>query len=143
MLLETITPSLGEVFWWQQMEYKFPVIYSQMAIETFFYKSGFSLIFGYRESGSYEAIKFRGQRTIGRRLFTWLIDYPMVLIYWLISPKRKIPIDTSLEHKFLTLLWKNDTKGNENEKPKLGYYKIGKNNRSPHFSCVYNGYLKK
>ena len=28
VLIESIIPTLGEVFWWQQLEYKFPLIYS-------------------------------------------------------------------------------------------------------------------
>ncbi len=140
LLLETITPSLGEVFWWQQMEYKFPVIYSQMAIESAFVEAGFSLMFGYRETGSYEAVKWRGQKTLGRRIFTWLVDYPMVLIYWFFAPKRRIPIDTSLDHKFLTQLWRNKAPDNS-IKVELSTYRIGGQNRSPHYSCIYNGYL--
>ena len=105
VLLETILPTLGEVFWWQQMEYKFPFIYSQETLEKYFYKFGFSLKYGDRAYGSYTSIKRRGTKTLARKIFTWLIDYPMVLAYYYMAPKRKIPIDHKLHHKMLTQIW--------------------------------------
>ena len=38
IFIESITPSIGEIFWWQQLEYKFPFIYSQETIEKCFLK---------------------------------------------------------------------------------------------------------
>ena len=144
ILLETIIPTLGEVFWWQQMEYKFPIIYSQMSLESIFYRSGYILKDGYRDYGSYIGIKSRGEkgRGLGRFLFTWLIDYPMVLFYYIICRKSKIPIDTSLKHKFLTQLWQRNESNNSYMKINMANYKIGDDNKSPHFSYIYNNYLK-
>jgi 2-polyprenyl-3-methyl-5-hydroxy-6-metoxy-1,4-benzoquinol methylase len=39
ILIESITPSLGEVLWWQTLEYKFPRIHSQETLEKYFYKT--------------------------------------------------------------------------------------------------------
>ena len=144
ILLETIIPTLGEVFWWQQMEYKFPIIYSQMALESFMFRHGYKLRYGYREYGSYVSIKWRGEKKKGfaRMLFTWMIDYPMVLFYYFLARKSKIPIDQSLRHKFLTQLWHKSSSSGSSEQPVMRHYDIGEDNRSPHFSYIYNGYLK-
>lgn len=144
-LIETITPTLGEVFWWQQMEYKFPIIYSQMSIENSMHRMGYKLKYGYREYGSYVGIKWRGEKKkgFGRMLFTWMIDYPMVLFYYFMAQKSKIPIDQSLRHKFLTQLWQKEPENNSMEKTEMGHYEIGNENHSPHFAYNYNGYLKK
>lgn len=142
LLVETIIPSLGEVFWWQQMEFKFPIIYSQESLEKYFYKFGYQLKYGYREYGDYNGIKLRSNKEIKRQLFTWLIDYPMMLCYYLLAPKRKIPFDQSTRHKFITQLWRKDHFINNLEEPKYFHYKSGSINKSPHFSYIYNGYLK-
>jgi ubiquinone/menaquinone biosynthesis C-methylase UbiE len=143
VLVETILPTLGEVFWWQQMEYKFPIIYSQETIEKYFYKNGFSLQYGCREYGTYEGVKRRGVKTFGRRLFTWLIDYPMVLIYYLFAPKSRIAVDQKLDHKMLSQIWrKTEFVQNNQETPYLNY-QAGEHNQSIHFEFIYNGYLKK
>ena len=142
VLIETIVPSLDEVFWWQQMEFKFPIIYSQEAIEKYFYKHGFLLRYGYREYGAYEGIKWRGTKDVGRALFTWLVDYPMMLAYYWLAPKRKIPIDQSTRHKFLTQLWQKVV--TRDLVPVIYHtYPANHENQSPHFSYCYNGYLKK
>jgi ubiquinone/menaquinone biosynthesis C-methylase UbiE len=146
ILIQTIVPTLGEVFWWQQMEYKFPIIYSQMAIERSLYRLGCRLNYGYREYGSYESVKSRSSNRLGLsgKLFTWLIDYPMVLAYYLIARKSKIPIDQSLRHKFLTQLWQLDSPSDSLHSPaKMLHFKDGNSNQSPDFYRVYNGYLNK
>ena len=144
-LIETIIPSLGEVFWWQQMEYKFPIIYSQMSIESSMFRLGYDLRYGYREYGDYVGIKSRGEKYkgFGRRLFTWLIDYPMVLFYYFLARKSNIPIDQSLRHKFLTQLWKKGPENNLKAQIKMDHHDVGEENQSPHFAYIYNGYLKK
>lgn len=147
VLIQTIIPTLGEVFWWQQMEFKFPVIYSQMVIEKFFYKNGFNLLYGYREYGNYISIK---KRSVGKygffgHLFTWLIEYPMVLIYYFLAKKSKIPIDQSLKHKFLTQLWKfSYKKENFLSSPDIiNFDNSSINHQSPDFYQKYNGFLNK
>jgi len=147
VLIQTIVPTLGEVYWWQQMEFKFPIIYSQMAIEKFFYKNGFNLLYGYREYGSYISIK---KRSVGKygllgHLFTWLIEFPMVLIYYSLAKKNKIPIDQSLKHKFLTQLWKfSEKKENFTNSPDIiNFDNSSTDHQSPDFYQKYNGFLKK
>ncbi|MBI5330956.1 MAG: class I SAM-dependent methyltransferase [Betaproteobacteria bacterium] len=143
ILIETILPTLGEVFWWQQMEYKFPTIYAQETIEKYFYKNGFSLAYGYREYGSYIGIKQRCTKTISRKLFTWLIDYPMTLAYYALARKSRIPIDQKLHHKMLTQIWKKtEAAQNVQEKPYINYH-AGESTKSTHFEYTYNGYLKR
>ena len=71
VLIESIIPTLGEVFWWQQLEYKFPLIYSQETIEKCFYKNGFSLKFGYRDYGGYLGVKARSYAEFSKSLFTF------------------------------------------------------------------------
>jgi hypothetical protein len=142
VLVETITPTLGEVFWWQQMEYKFPVIYSQEYIEKIFYKHGFSLRVAHREYGSYIKNKWRRKTSIGRRLFTWIIDYPMMAIYYLIAPKRKIAIDQKTHHKMLTQIWKKKRFSTGDEEPKYINSNIDHIVQSTHFTQVYNGWMR-
>ena len=43
VLIETIIPTMGEILWWQQLEYKFPRIYSQNYIENVFRSKKFHL----------------------------------------------------------------------------------------------------
>jgi 2-polyprenyl-3-methyl-5-hydroxy-6-metoxy-1,4-benzoquinol methylase len=143
VLVETILPTLGEVFWWQQMEYKFPIIYSQETIEKYFYKNGFSLKYGYREYGSYTAVKRRGTKTLARKLFTWLIDYPMVLAYYWVARKSRIPIDQKLHHKMLTQIWQKADSGQKDMNMRYGNYVADDGNESTHFEFTYNGYLRK
>jgi len=146
ILIQTIVPTLGEVFWWQQMEYKFPIIYSQMAIERSLYRLKSNLIYGYREYGNYESVKWRSTNRLGilGKLFTWLVDYPMVIFYYLIARKSRIPIDQSLRHKFLTQLWQLDRPPESlHSSPKMLHFKDGGSNQSPDFYRVYNGYLNK
>ncbi len=143
VLVETIMPTLGDVLWWQQMEYKFPIIYSQETIEKYFYKHGFSLIAGYRDYGSYTAIKGRSTQGLLQKGFTWLIDYPMVLLYYLFARKGRVAIDQGLHHKMLTQIWKKtDSAENVQEQPYRNY-DAGEANRSTHFSYRYNGYIRK
>jgi 2-polyprenyl-3-methyl-5-hydroxy-6-metoxy-1,4-benzoquinol methylase len=143
VLVETIIPSLGEVLWWQQMEYKFPVIYSQETIEKYFYKHGFSLVAGYRDYGSYTGVKRRSYSGLLRNLYVWLIDYPMVLIYYAFVQRSKVPIDTKLHHKMLTQFWqKTDRCENVQEQPYRNFT-AGAENQSKHFGFVYNGYLQR
>lgn len=143
VLVETILPTLGEVFWWQQMEYKFPIIFSQETIEKYFYKNGFSLMYGYREYGSYERVKLRGEGDFRKRLFTWIVDYPMVLIYYLLAPKSRIAIDQTLQHKMLCQIWRKTDFFQNNQESSYLNYQSGTYNRSIHFEYIYNGYLKK
>ena len=146
VIIQTIVPTLGEVFWWQQMEFKFPVIYSQMVIEKSFFQQGFNLLYGYREYGNYVSIKKRSVGNYGflGHLFTWLLEYPMVLIYYLLSRKSKIPIDQSLKHKFLTQLWRKDNlKTTFFKAPKMmNFDNRTKHHKSPDFYQKYNGFLK-
>ncbi len=143
VLIETIMPSLGDVFWWQQMEYKFPIIYSQETLEKFFYKHGFSLLAGYRDYGSYTGV--RGRQTSGamQKAFTWLIDYPMVLFYSFFTRKSRVAIDQRLHHKMLTQIWqRTESTENVQARPYRNYY-AGTENQSTHFGFKYNGYLNK
>lgn len=142
VLVETITPALGEVFWWQQMEYKFPVIYSQEFIEKLFYKYGFSLKVAHREYGSYTKNKWRRQASIARKLFTWLVDYPMMMAFYSIAPKRKIPIDQQTHHKMLTQIWQKKRFSAGDSAPIYRNTRVGDSIRSTHFTQVYNGWLR-
>jgi 2-polyprenyl-3-methyl-5-hydroxy-6-metoxy-1,4-benzoquinol methylase len=138
VLLESIIPTMGEILWWQQLEYKFPYIYSQETIEKLFYKSGLSLSLGYRDYGSYIGVKYRSYSTINKQIFTWLVDFPMVVGYYILSLFKRPAIDCSLDHKMLTQVWSMKVdKFN-------GYinYKQGKQNKSKTFGYLYNGYLK-
>jgi len=143
VLVETITPTLGEVFWWQQMEYKFPVIYSQEFIEKVFYKHGYSLLVAHREYGDYVSNKWRRRTKIARKLFTWLIDYPMMLAYYFMAPKRKIPIDQRSHHKMLTQIWKKQHFKDGDPAPIYRNTQIGDDAQSTHFTQVYNGWLNR
>ena len=143
VLVETIMPTLGDVLWWQQMEYKFPIIYSQETIEKYFYKHGFSFIAGYRDYGSYTAIKGRSTRGLLQKGFTWLVDYPMVLFYYLFARKGRVAMDQGLHHKMLTQIWKRtDSAENVQEQPYRNY-DAGGASKSTHFAYRYNGYIRK
>lgn len=142
VFVETIIPSLGEVFWWQQMEFKFPRIYSQEYIEKIFFKYGFSLRFTHREYGSYTRNKWRRKTTLGRKLFTWFIDFPMMLVYYLFAPKSSIAVDQSTHHKMLTQIWQKKHFVIGDPSPIVKDSIISKNIQSTHFTQVYNGWLK-
>lgn len=142
VLVETIMPTLGEVFWWQQMEYKFPLIYSQETIEKYFYKHGFSLVAGYRDYSSYPDIRGRETKGALQKGYTWLIDYPMVRLYNLLARKSRVAIDQRLHKKMLTQIWKRADSSEVETKPYRNYT-AGPENRSTHFSYRYNGYLKR
>lgn len=143
VLVESIIPSLGEVFWWQQMEFKFPIIYSQQYIEKCFYKHGFSLKLAYREYGSYVKNKWRGGRSFSHRMFTWLIDFPMMGLYYLFARKSRIPVDQGLHHKMLTQIWRYKKPQEQDAEVLPVNYRAGVDSRSTHFSFVYDGYLRK
>ncbi len=143
ILIETITPSLGEVFWWQQLEYKFPIIYSQETIEKYFYKHGFSLSAGFRDSGSYVGVKKRSYSNFSKHFFTWVIEYPMVLGYYLLSKLSCVAVDQRLHHKMLTQIWrKTEAFENTQDRPYVNYQQ-GSKNKSKTFGYIYNGYLGK
>lgn len=143
VLLETIMPTLGDVLWWQQMEYKFPIIYSQETIEKYFYKHGFSFMAGYRDYGSYTAIKGRSTKGLLQKVYTWFIDYPMVLFYYFFASKSRIAIDQRLHHKMLTQIWEKTDFTENIQKQPYSNYTAGATNQSTHFSFKYNGYLNK
>jgi 2-polyprenyl-3-methyl-5-hydroxy-6-metoxy-1,4-benzoquinol methylase len=142
VFVETIIPTLGEVFWWQQMEFKFPRIYSQEYIEKLFYKYGFSLKFAHREYGSYTINKWRRKTTLGRTFFTWFVDFPMMLLYYLFSPKSSIAIDQKTHHKMLTQIWQKKQFNMGDASPIIKDSNISKDIQSTHFTQVYNGWLK-
>lgn len=143
VLIETIMPTLGEVYWWQQMEYKFPIIYSQETLEKFFYKHGFSLVAGYRDYGSYTAIKRRQIRGALKQGYTWLIDYPMVLFYYLIGRRSRVTIDQRLHHKMLTQIWKKTDFREEVATLPYRNFDADAITGSTHFAHRYNGYLRR
>jgi len=142
VLVETIMPTLGDVFWWQQMEYKFPIIYSQETIEKLFYKHGFSFVVGYRDYGSYVAIKRRSMKGLLQMVYTWLVDYPMVMFYYSLARKGRVAIDQQLHHKMLTQIWKKASVSETVPRSPYRNYVAGGANHSTHFSYKYNGYLK-
>lgn len=143
VLLETIIPTLGEVFWWQTLDYKFPFIYSQETIEKLFYKHGFSLIYGQRDYGSYLKVMNKTRTKFSHRVFAFAFEYPLVLLYYLLAKKNKISIDSSLNHKMLTQIWqKSESTSNIQKKSYQNYY-IGDENQSIHFASIYNHYLRK
>jgi 2-polyprenyl-3-methyl-5-hydroxy-6-metoxy-1,4-benzoquinol methylase len=141
VLVETIMPTLGEVFWWQQMEYKFPIIYSQETIEKFFYKHGFSFVTGYRDYSSYPEIRGRETKGTMQKAYTWLIDYPMVRGYGALARKSRVAIDQRLHKKMLTQIWQ----AGPATRPPQPYrnFVAGPENRSTHFAHEYNGYLRR
>lgn len=141
VLVETIMPSLGEVYWWQQMEYKFPIIYSQETIEKFFYKHGFSFVAGYRDYGKYTSVKQRQTKGLLQKGYTWAIDYPMVLLYYLFARKSRAAVDQRLHHKMLTQIWQRTDFSREVAPQPYRNYNAGPDSRSTHFSYKYNGYL--
>jgi 2-polyprenyl-3-methyl-5-hydroxy-6-metoxy-1,4-benzoquinol methylase len=138
VFVESILPTLGEIFWWQQLEYKFPFIYTQETIEKCFYKTGLTLKYGYRDYGGYIGVKRRSYAEFSKFFFTWFLEYPMILGYILLNIFKKPAIDQSLGHKMITQFW---VKGDQE---KVGYlnYNQGGINKSKTFGFKYNGYLK-
>lgn len=140
IFIESILPTYGEIFWWQQLEHKFTFIYSQETIEKLFYKYNFKLILGIRDYGSYYGVKQRSYDSRSKLLFTWLIEYPMLLLYLIPTLFKKAPIDSSLKHKVITMIWK---KTNVSKNVIYENYQQGAENKSKTFGYVYNGYLGK
>jgi 2-polyprenyl-3-methyl-5-hydroxy-6-metoxy-1,4-benzoquinol methylase len=142
ILIESIVPSLGEVLWWQTLEYKFPRIHTQETLEKYFYKNKFNFVGGFREYGDYVAVKNRSYPELSKRLFVWLVDFPMYIIYLMGIRKSRVSIDQRNIHKMVIQFWtlSNDYKSS----CKKGYenFYIGSENKSKHFGFVYNGYLK-
>lgn len=141
VLIETILPTYGEIFWWQQLEYKFPVIYSQETIEKFFYKNGFQLQAGFRDYGSYIGVKDRSYTAISRKVFTWLIELPMLYFYLTVNVFKKPAIDTTMRHKMLTQVWQLTEKIEKSPKAMYKNYNQGGKFKSKTFGFQYNGYL--
>lgn len=145
ILIETIIPTMGEILWWQQLEYKFPRIYSQQYIENVFRLNKFDLKISYRNYGSYITNKLRARkRGFDKFLFTWLIEYPMVLMYQLKNIFVNTPIEKSMNHKMLTQIWQL-TNANTSDIKLLKTIDIKDSEEfsSSHFTRIYNGYLKK
>jgi 2-polyprenyl-3-methyl-5-hydroxy-6-metoxy-1,4-benzoquinol methylase len=138
LLIESILPTYGEIFWWQQLEYKFPVIYSQETIEKTFYKTGFKLKLCYKDTGGYTGVKYRSYKNFSRQLFTWLIEFPMVIFYYLINIYKKTSIDSSFNHKMVTQVWALESV----DGARYLNYTQGAVNKSKTFGYTYNGYLK-
>lgn len=105
VIVETILPTLGEILFWQQMEYKFPVVYSEEMIYKTFNERGLFLKRGYHEVGSYFKLKARARNGVSYALWSFLIDIPMVLVYRSLSIFKRVPIDSSLNHKMLTVIF--------------------------------------
>jgi len=128
------------------MEYKFPVIYAQESIEKSFAIHGFSMMLRYRERGSYVANKWRGGSSLPRKIFTWFVDYPMMLLYYSLARKGKIPIDQSTDHKMVTYIWKNQMKEEMSLPIKFDFISgedvLGVPAHTTHFTHAYNGFLK-
>lgn len=144
VLVQTILPSCGEIFVWQQSEYKFPRIYSQSIIESIFYKYGFKKAFNLRINGNYTGIKWRGNKnSLSKLIFTFLIDLPMAFIYRYLNFFNDCPIDNSMDHKMLTQIWKLDKDKKENNNfIDIKNLRDSKKYSSIHFSRIYNGFLK-
>jgi 2-polyprenyl-3-methyl-5-hydroxy-6-metoxy-1,4-benzoquinol methylase len=143
VLVETILPTLGEILWWQQLEFKFTFIYSQETIEKYFYKNGFSLIYGQRDYESYFSVMRRQRKDVLSKLYTFMFEYPLVMLYYLLARKSRVPIETKLKHSMLTQVWCRDGAPSNYQTKSYKNYKIGANNHSKHFGMVYNGYLKR
>jgi 2-polyprenyl-3-methyl-5-hydroxy-6-metoxy-1,4-benzoquinol methylase len=143
IMIETIVPSLGEIYWWQQLEYKFPFIYSQETIEKLFYKNGFSFLEGFRDYGNYIGVKNRSYDSLGKKMFTWVFEYPMLLLYRAILGGKRPPIDNKMSHKMLTQIWQKRESAVGVQLGRYSNYNQGKEYKSKTFGYVYNGYLEK
>jgi 2-polyprenyl-3-methyl-5-hydroxy-6-metoxy-1,4-benzoquinol methylase len=143
VLIESILPTYGEIFWWQQLEYKFPVIYSQESIEKYFNKNGFKLKAGFKDYGSYLGVKSRSYSEKSKLLFTWILELPMISIYLALNLFKKPAIDTSMKHKMITQIWRLG--GDEHEDQFVEYlnFQQGGEFKSKTFGYKYNGYLGK
>ena len=124
--------------WWQQLEYKFPRIYSSNTIKKVFEKYGYLSFLKYRECGGYSGVKFRSYRSLARQVFTWCVDYPMVLAYNLKNRGLTLNIDSSLNHLMETSFWQKKAP----TKPREYNLKQGGSVKSKTFGYRYNGYLK-
>lgn len=144
ILIETILPTMGEILWWQQLEYKFPRIYSQLYIENVLRANNFEPKLSYRNYGSYLTNKFRGRKKgIVKFVFVWLIEFPMVLFYQFLNFHKNVPIDNSMNHKMLTQIWAYNPDKTERSKLLITRdIKDSKKNSSFHFTRIYNGFLK-
>lgn len=146
VLVETIVPTLGEILWWQQLEFVFPRIYSQKYIEGLFLANNFTCKLSYRNVGSYLSNKWRGRsKGLGRFLFTWIIELPMVALYHLFNYFRHVPISPSLHHKMLTQIWQYspDSSSTATERVPLTIdFPDSDKYASTHFTRTYNGYLR-
>jgi 2-polyprenyl-3-methyl-5-hydroxy-6-metoxy-1,4-benzoquinol methylase len=142
VLIQSILPTYGEVFWWQQLEHKFPVIYSQESIEKLFYKNNFQLKAGFRDYGSYFGVKNRSYNQISKRFFTWALEFPMIIIYLLINAFKKASIDQSMNHKMITQIWEFASHKTTTQNVKYKNYQQGGRFKSKTFGYKYNGYLK-
>jgi hypothetical protein len=139
VFLESILPTYGEIFWWQQLEYKFPRIYSQETIEKTFRRNGFFLKCGYKDCGGYLGVKWRSYASFDRHFFTWALEFPMVAFYCLLNVFKKAPIDASFNHKMITQFWTMTPGGDA----KYAEYAQGSVNKSKTFGYRYNGYLRR
>jgi hypothetical protein len=141
-MLETILPSLGEIFWWQQLEYKFPFIWSEKQINKVLNKNKLTKILSYKEHGNYLWVKLRSHRSLARKAFILLVELPLVYFYFLLTliNRNAVPISRDLKHRMLTQFWK---KTKYKKQCKYACLYQGKENKSKTFGYVYNGYLKK
>jgi 2-polyprenyl-3-methyl-5-hydroxy-6-metoxy-1,4-benzoquinol methylase len=142
VLIETILPTFGEIFWWQQLEYKFPVIYSQESIEKFFYKNNFKFKAGFRDYGSYYGVKYRSYSQKSKLLFTWTLELAMIYIYLLLNAFKKPAIDSSMRHKMITQVWELGVDNSSKNSTVYKNYYQGDSCKSKTFGYKYNGYLK-
>jgi 2-polyprenyl-3-methyl-5-hydroxy-6-metoxy-1,4-benzoquinol methylase len=140
VLLESITPTMGEILWWQTLEYKFPHIPSQTYVERVFCESGLYFRAGFREYGNYLGVKSRSYKGVAKNLFVWLVDYPMVLVYRLFAKKNRVAIDQKMTHKMLFQFWQKDPI--EVKFDNYRNFHINQKNMSFHFGQIYNGYLR-
>jgi 2-polyprenyl-3-methyl-5-hydroxy-6-metoxy-1,4-benzoquinol methylase len=142
LMLETILPSLGEIFWWQQLEYKFPFIWSEKQINKVLNKNKLTKILSYKEHGNYLWVKLRSHRSLARKAFILLVELPLVYFYFLLTliNRNAVPISRDLKHRMLTQFWK---KTKYKKQCKYACLYQGKENKSKTFGYVYNGYLKK
>ena len=53
-------------------------------------------------------MKARSYAEFSKSLFTWLIEYPMLLIYYIQNIFKRPAIDRSLGHKMITQFWVKD-----------------------------------
>jgi 2-polyprenyl-3-methyl-5-hydroxy-6-metoxy-1,4-benzoquinol methylase len=149
LLIETTIPTLGEVFWWQTMEYKFPFVYSKSKIYATLEDNGFSHIYTYEEAENYASIKLRSKYPILKMVFTLLIDFPMTYIYYFVAAKRHLSIDTSLNHRNLITVWQSKNELVE-EVADYKYWNanyveeaLGEKVCTTHFNRIYNGFFRR